>query len=516
MFELVCFDLDDTLFNFKGLEVNAYKEVINYCEKIDYKINLDDIYESKKKAKLITSNTLNRYLYFLELFKNYKNKYDLSLECYELYWNYMFNNIDKYMFENVLDFLIFLKSINIKLHLCTNFTMIHQVKKCKYLNILSLFDNIVSSDYSNSEKPKKTIYDLATEKFDNKKVCMIGDREEEDINGAILNNIFAFHFKQNIIFNIKENCIEFGNYKTIKEFFQTYIESLNRVIYYSHRIGERLDLTQGAGGNISVKFEFENYKFLIIKSSGYLLSNITIFEGITLLYLQNNTYVKLWGNNPSIETIVHSTLSLDLVIHCHPTISIINGLTNFDIDYTEPGIELSNKLINYKTKDYIVLQNHGIIYQTNDINISLNDFEYKIYNNLNSKYKVCNDISDKIGGITTLFEHSKEFINILNRYGECILNMVFTPDYALFCNKIIKIIDINNIYKDNITMIYLFNNELYCNAPTLYKCKQIDELLIQYISILNFVKDINNAKCLTQSEINIIREREDEKNRLNK
>jgi ribulose-5-phosphate 4-epimerase/fuculose-1-phosphate aldolase len=345
---------------------------------------------------------------------------------------------------------------------------------------------------------------------------MIGDREEEDINGAILNNLFAFHFNKNNKFNIKEKCIEFGNYKTIKDFFQIYVDSLKRVIYYSQRIGERLDLTQGAGGNISVKFEFENYKFLVIKSSGYLLSNINMFEGVTLLYLQNDKYVKLWGNNPSIETIVHTTLSLNLVIHCHPTVSIIKGLTNFDIEYTEPGIELANILINYKTKEYIVLQNHGIIYQTNDINILLDNFEYKIYDHLNSKYKVCNQISDKVGGITTLFEHSKDFISQLNRFGECILNMSFTPDYALFCNKIIKLKDMNNIHKDNLTIIYLYNDILYCNASTLYKCKQLDEMLIQYISILESINDINNVKCLTQYEIYNIKTREDEKHRLNR
>ena len=78
----------------------------------------------------------------------------------------------------------------------------------------------------------------------------------------IINNLYAFWFNNND-FNIKDQYLEFNNYKDLNLFFKKYYDSLTDYLEISNYVGERFDLVQAGGGNTSFKTENLILKLLI-------------------------------------------------------------------------------------------------------------------------------------------------------------------------------------------------------------------------------------------------------------
>ena len=78
---------------------------------------------------------------------------------------------------------------------------------------------------------------------------------------------------------------------------------LKKDLYYLNQLsvycGERFDLTQAAGGNVSVK----NDKLMMIKSSGQILSNVSNKTGFTTL---NNVNLNKGLKNDVINNIYNN------------------------------------------------------------------------------------------------------------------------------------------------------------------------------------------------------------------
>jgi putative hydrolase of the HAD superfamily len=84
------------------------------------------------------------------------------------------------------------------MHLVTNGFESVQHKKLRESNLTSYFDQIITSEASNSLKPNKEIFDYAMQKAGAalKESIMMGDNQDADIQGGInagLDTVFVNH-----------------------------------------------------------------------------------------------------------------------------------------------------------------------------------------------------------------------------------------------------------------------------------------------------------------------------------
>lgn len=172
----------------------------------------------------------------------------------------------------------------------------------------------------------------------------------------------------------------------------------HNLVKISHYLGNNLDLAQGGGGNTSVKV---NDKVMLIKASGFKLSQVSINNGFVLIdyvryrdrlkeavmkmseseYSQLGIDCMIEGSKlkPSIETCFHSSLDAREIMHSHSVYANIlccslEGKTLVKemfpeavfVEYATPGKNLAAKILHATkgtdTSEVIIfLQNHGII-----------------------------------------------------------------------------------------------------------------------------------------------------------
>ncbi len=503
MFKLALFDLDDTCFD-HSIETDSYKAVIEHCKIKNINITMKDIINAKEKAKRKTPNTINRLLYFKNLFKN---DLDLSLECYKIFWNTFYSLIKP--FDGLVEVLDLFKRNAVNMRICSNFTLEHQIEKCKALNILQYFEDICTGEESLVSKPSERIFKDSIEPYNPSEVCMFGDRLDLDILGCTSVGIKGFYIGDKDKPLYDDNVFSFKNWVEVRDFFNIYFESLYILVDLCKKVGERFDYTQAGGGNISVKFTYKEVNFIIIKSSGVSLNEVSIFNGHTLL---SNSDI-CWGKKQSIETGLHTTCTSKIVIHCHP-ISLIASMCNSDfiteyplIPYKPPGEELTNAIIPYKDEPIILLRNHGIIYQTNEVCLDKLNEVCGFF----KEYDLCNIISSKLGGTTILSQLSNRFDKLSKNID--IYKLIITPDVAVFCGEIIKD-DISQA--KNTSNIFYINSHIYIHSPTLKMCKQIEEVFqFQLLCLETFFIRYDNSLpiTLTKEDSYKLQNREDEKYR---
>lgn len=105
------------------------------------------------------------------------------------------------LFDYTIEILQHLQQKNYSIHLITNGFENVQLNKLKNANLTSYFNQVITSEASNSLKPKKEIFEYALQKsqatFDNS--IMIGDNIEADILGAKnagLDTIYVNHLSK--------------------------------------------------------------------------------------------------------------------------------------------------------------------------------------------------------------------------------------------------------------------------------------------------------------------------------
>jgi uridine kinase len=127
------------------------------------------------------------------------------------------------------------------------------------------------------------------------------------------------------------------------------------------------DLIQGAGGNISYKFDDK----IIITSSGHTMSDVSMLNGYSVCSLDGMPIDKN-QKRPSMEIKLHTQIDSPVVLHTHPiylnTIlcsqnskEIMDSiLDDYDyIPYTSPGNDLA---LNFSSnKKIVLLENHGLV-----------------------------------------------------------------------------------------------------------------------------------------------------------
>lgn len=300
----------------------------------------------------------------------------------------------------------------------------------------------------------------------------------------------------------------------------------NEFIFLSKYFGMRSDYVQAGGGNISIKISSSN---MIIKSSGVSLVDVDKTSGYSLVdynvlrasiidknldYRNESEIIDksiIKGAKASIESFMHS-MTDKYTVHIHSSIVNIllckkNGKNEIlklfpnsvFVEYTTPGLKLARKMqINFeksKSKDIIFLENHGIVVSASSIENLLRKIDYIMnivsqylnynidkYNNISNIYinykKACNSFSNII-----YLSEDYYIINALKRNNGYIWKYLLFPDSVIYCGtKIFKISDedFSNLkyYKSNIdTKIIVYNNNIYINANSLKKAKEIETVL---------------------------------------
>jgi uridine kinase len=172
------------------------------------------------------------------------------------------------------------------------------------------------------------------------------------------------------------------------------------------------DLVQGAGGNVSYKFDDK----IVITSSGYTMSDVSMLNGYSVCDMSgfpiNDNQKK-----PSMEINLHTKIKQPIVLHTHPiylnTILCSQNskeimdivLKDYDylyIPYTSPGKDLAS-VFPKTDKEIILLENHGLICCGNyfknvlDISLKINKLckdwlvtNTKTFTNYSTKFKTDN------------------------------------------------------------------------------------------------------------------------------
>lgn len=121
-----------------------------------------------------------------------------------------------HLFPHTHEILKYLKEKHYTLHLITNGFEKTQWRKLSHSNLGQYFEEVITSEASNSVKPNKEIFDYALQRTGAAlhESIMIGDNQEADIKGAInagMDSIFVNHLNTNattaptyIIHHLKE------------------------------------------------------------------------------------------------------------------------------------------------------------------------------------------------------------------------------------------------------------------------------------------------------------------------
>jgi putative hydrolase of the HAD superfamily len=201
------FDLDHTLWDFdanaKATLQEMYvffnleqKGVTNFEDFYNhYKIHNDNLWDKYHKG-LVTGEELKWKRMWRSLLE-----FKIADEALAKQMSEQFLTIlptKKLLFPNTVDVLDYLKEKNYQLHLITN--GFEAVQHLKLLNsgLTNYFTHVVTSEASNSLKPKKEIFEYALNKAGAtvEHSIMLGDNLEADIQGAMnvgLDNIFVNH-----------------------------------------------------------------------------------------------------------------------------------------------------------------------------------------------------------------------------------------------------------------------------------------------------------------------------------
>jgi rhamnose utilization protein RhaD (predicted bifunctional aldolase and dehydrogenase) len=241
------------------------------------------------------------------------------------------------------------------------------------------------------------------------------------------------------------------------------------LISFSKFIGNNLDLTQGAGGNTSVK----DGQIMWVKASGFCLCDAdikNIFVPVNyfeiLKRLENgdddpvgpeviNTHQADELLRPSIETTLHALMPHRYVTHIHSVNVLANAVSQEGkevfckllagvkwswVPYVRPGVPLTKAVQNatHSDPDVLILANHGVIFGAETMEQGmrlLNDLEKRL-NCFCRKTQSKN--TDKINLIPEGTEYKPSKYDLVHSlaFDETALNIAATgslyPDHVVF------------------------------------------------------------------------------------
>ena len=180
--------------------------------------------------------------------------------------------------------------------------------------------------------------------------------------------IVSFSRKKYGTVDLNYKIINSKNEDLIKKMKQFY-ELHKNFLMTCRSLSFEYELIQGAGGNLSYKFDDK----IVITSSGYSMSDISMLNGYSVCSL-DGAIINEKQRRPSMEIQLHTKINEAVVLHTHPiylnTIlcsknskEIVSSiLDKFDyISYISPGSELASVFSKSDGNKIVLLENHGLV-----------------------------------------------------------------------------------------------------------------------------------------------------------
>ncbi|OOM69970.1 pyrimidine 5'-nucleotidase YjjG [Clostridium puniceum] len=189
-YEIIIFDADETLFDFKKSERDAFKNAmlefnIEYDENYHLKIyqDINTLIWKEFEEGFITQEKLK-----IERFKRLSDKLKIDFDEYRFSKSYMKHLANgSFLYENSLNLVKKLHK-DYKLAIVTNGLKNVQDNRIRKSIIAKYFDAIVISEEVKISKPNPKIFEYALKNMnhtDKSKVLMVGDSLTSDIQGGI-------------------------------------------------------------------------------------------------------------------------------------------------------------------------------------------------------------------------------------------------------------------------------------------------------------------------------------------
>ena len=222
-YKVILFDADETLFDFKKAEREAFKNTM-----IDFGIDYDESYHfntyeeincaiwKELEQGLITQEKLKT-----ERFRIFIDRLDMNFDENEFASTYMkYLGDGSFLFEGALELIEDLSNKYI-LSIVTNGLTIVQERRIKKSVIAKYFKDIVISEEIGISKPHPNIFEHAINnlgEFSKDEILMIGDNLSSDIKGGINYNIDTCWYNPNKVENTSNltPTYEMTDYKEIR------------------------------------------------------------------------------------------------------------------------------------------------------------------------------------------------------------------------------------------------------------------------------------------------------------
>ena len=191
MVKAVLFDIDNTLYSYDDAHAVAWEALLDYARE-HLAMDRDAFTRCHKEAMNIAKQRLgadcaalhNRLLRYQILLEQNGLPMSHALPMNDLYWDTLIRSAEPT--PGILDCLSKLKAAGYVLGIGTDMTVVYQLKKLVKLQMLPLFDFIVSSEEVNAEKPDVKLFRTCAMKAGvSPEDCLfIGDSLKKDVLGA--------------------------------------------------------------------------------------------------------------------------------------------------------------------------------------------------------------------------------------------------------------------------------------------------------------------------------------------
>ncbi len=220
-YELIIFDADQTLFDFKKSEKHAFKNTM-----LDFGFDYDEDYHFRIYKEINTAiwidlekGLITQKKLKTERFKRFSDKIKSNIDVIEFAKSYMKNLSEaSFLYDYSMELIENLHT-DYKLMIITNGLLDVQHKRIRQSPIAEYFDEIVISDEINISKPDPRIFDFAMKDYDSiekNKILIIGDSLTSDIQGGINFGIDTCWYNPNNQLNVS-NIIPNYDIRSMKD-----------------------------------------------------------------------------------------------------------------------------------------------------------------------------------------------------------------------------------------------------------------------------------------------------------
>lgn len=189
-YEIIIFDADDTLFDFRKSERHAFKNTM-----VEFNIEYDENYHLKIYSDINTAiwkefedGLITQKELKIERFKRLSDKLNINFNEVEFAKSYMKHlSFASFLYDDSMNLIESLHK-NYRLSIITNGLTEVQDNRIRKSAIAKYFENIIISEEVQVSKPDPKIFELTLNNMkytDKSKVLMVGDSLTSDIQGGI-------------------------------------------------------------------------------------------------------------------------------------------------------------------------------------------------------------------------------------------------------------------------------------------------------------------------------------------